>query len=210
MPIDDTCVLALDFNDNHPDCIDLSKYHNNGTIVGAVKGDGMDGEALSFDGLDDYVDCGNDVSLNITEAITTEAWIKHLGGSYSQRFISKSNTYAFRLINANTVEFFITVEGSYYRFQSTLSSSAVGRFIHLVAIWEENEVARIFENGNELSVTNVNNYTTGKLTTFPQSLAISSFIHSTQFFNGTIDEVRIYNRVISAQEIKDHYELYSR
>jgi len=39
--------------------------------------------ALQFDGKDDYVDCGNDESLNITEAITIEAWVRHdEGGVY--------------------------------------------------------------------------------------------------------------------------------
>ncbi|UCH66204.1 MAG: LamG domain-containing protein, partial [Ignavibacterium sp.] len=34
------------------------------------------GYALDFDGTDDFIDCGNDSSLNITEYVTLEAWIK--------------------------------------------------------------------------------------------------------------------------------------
>ena len=32
--------------------------------------------SLSFDGADDYVDCGNDPSLNVTENFTIELWFK--------------------------------------------------------------------------------------------------------------------------------------
>ena len=34
------------------------------------------GSALSFDGVDDYIDCGNNPSLDITDAITIEVWVK--------------------------------------------------------------------------------------------------------------------------------------
>ena len=34
------------------------------------------GKALDFDGGNDYVDCGNDASFDITDALTVEAWVK--------------------------------------------------------------------------------------------------------------------------------------
>jgi hypothetical protein len=37
---------------------------------------GKVGEALEFDGVDDYVNCGNDSSLDFTSEITLEAWAK--------------------------------------------------------------------------------------------------------------------------------------
>ncbi|RLI91232.1 MAG: hypothetical protein DRO95_04750, partial [Candidatus Altiarchaeales archaeon] len=78
---DDSLVLALNFNnnsaigENSTHAVDISKYGNDGTIYGATWTDGKFGKALSFDGVDDYVDCGNDSSLDITDAITIEAWI---------------------------------------------------------------------------------------------------------------------------------------
>ena len=61
---------------------DLSGYGNHGTLGGDtleycpawIIGDF--GSALSFDGSNDYIDCGDDESLDITNAITIEAWIK--------------------------------------------------------------------------------------------------------------------------------------
>jgi hypothetical protein len=59
---------------------DCSGNGNDGTINGAKWAgptwvDGKFGNALSFDGVDDYVEVGDDVSLNPLE-ITIEAWIK--------------------------------------------------------------------------------------------------------------------------------------
>ncbi len=54
---------------------DASGSANDGTIAAAEWAHGRYGPALDFDN-EDYVDCGNDTSLDITDAITLEAWIK--------------------------------------------------------------------------------------------------------------------------------------
>jgi hypothetical protein len=55
---------------------DKSGNGNDGTIFGATWAQGKRGSALSYDGTDDYVNCGNNSNLNISGAFTAEAWIK--------------------------------------------------------------------------------------------------------------------------------------
>ena len=56
---------------------DSSGNGNHGTIYGATwTTDGKFGKALSFDGTDDYVDCGRDNSLDMTGPFAIEAWVK--------------------------------------------------------------------------------------------------------------------------------------
>jgi hypothetical protein len=55
---------------------DSSGYNNHGTIINATWTTGKFGDALNFDGIDDYVDCGNDTSFDITLENTVSAWIK--------------------------------------------------------------------------------------------------------------------------------------
>jgi len=56
---------------------DYSSYSNNGTIDGAIWTDsGKIGGAYKFDGGTDYIDVGNDPSLNISSVITLMAWVK--------------------------------------------------------------------------------------------------------------------------------------
>ena len=56
---------------------DKSSYGNHGTITGAAWKRLPTGLwCLSFDGSDDYVNCGNSESLSIPDAITIKAWVK--------------------------------------------------------------------------------------------------------------------------------------
>ena len=59
---------------------DKTPYENDGTIYGATfttDRKGQPNSAMSFDGVNDYVDCGSDESLDITNAITISAWINY-------------------------------------------------------------------------------------------------------------------------------------
>ena len=55
---------------------DISVNGNDGSINGAGWTTGKFGNALNFDGSNDYVDCGNDASLKPASAVTVSAWIK--------------------------------------------------------------------------------------------------------------------------------------
>lgn len=73
-PIPSTSLVGLWHFDG--DALDSSGNDNDGDVYGATAGvPGKFGNALSFDGVNDYVDCGNDASLDITTAITIEAWV---------------------------------------------------------------------------------------------------------------------------------------
>jgi len=54
---------------------DLSGNNNLGRNHGAKQVKRGDGYALSFDGLNDYVDCGNDPSLRLQKAVSISAWV---------------------------------------------------------------------------------------------------------------------------------------
>jgi len=72
----DSCVLWLDskyFSESY--WWDRSKYRNDGVVHGAK----WKADAFYFNGSSNYVNCGSSNSLNITEAITIEAWIKKYG-----------------------------------------------------------------------------------------------------------------------------------
>ena len=55
---------------------DQSGNGNNGTIHGAIWVERGKGYALKFDGKDDYVDCGAGPSLDLTEALSVELWFR--------------------------------------------------------------------------------------------------------------------------------------
>ena len=65
---------------------DSTVNDNDGVCVGGVDQNavGIANGADSFDGSDDYVDCGNDSSLSITDNLTLCVWVKQAGSMYDQ------------------------------------------------------------------------------------------------------------------------------
>ena len=214
---DDSLVLALNFNnnsaigDNSSYAIDISKYGNNGTFYGTTNGTlpiyttGKFGKALQFDGIDDYVDCGNDSSLDITDAITIEGWIKpNVVDSWSQSSIIThlgAGKYRWKIGIDNTTQLRFDI----YKNQTTVVSPSGGTLVagswhHIVGI-SDGVNAKIYLDGTFISslpfpylIQDVNT---------PIYIGYESV--NIRYFNGTIDEGRIYNRALSPDEIYHHY-----
>jgi hypothetical protein len=63
---------------------DASGNGNDGTIGGATwTNDGKFGPALQFDGENDFVRVADNASLDLTEEVTVEAWIRGQGADYT-------------------------------------------------------------------------------------------------------------------------------
>jgi len=208
---DDSLVLALNFNNNSAIgesstlAVDISKYGNNGTIHGATWTTGKFGKALSFDGSDDYVDCENDESLNITDEITIEAWIKREGsGEYT--IASKyqpsgdNRCWLLRLNSNNKLIFAISPDGTLNSVVTLTSATVIGTdWTHMVGV-RDNTNMRVFING----VQDPNTKTVSGIYGGDAHTNIGRWI-TAHYFNGTIDEVRIYNRALTPEEIRMHY-----
>jgi hypothetical protein len=89
---------------------DVSENNNWGTFSGGIKPvGGIFGQALSFDMVDDYVDCWDDESSQITDNLTTEAWVKWV--SKKGTIISKgtgtgyTQMWTFKVINDENLRF---------------------------------------------------------------------------------------------------------
>jgi len=195
---------------------DYSGNGNHGTIYGASWegedggewGDRVDvgfsdGDCLSFNGLDDYLICGNDASLNITDEITIEAWIYAKTpldgciiskqdatgptGPYSIVIADGMNRYDFRFNGVNYRSPFnrfnqwVYIISTYSRFEGKIKNYING---DIIDTWEE----------------------TDSILTNDDSLQIGRRLPNDIFFNGLIDEVRIYDRALSVDEINCHYE----
>ena len=75
-------VAHYEFEGNANDSTD---NNNDGTVTGATYVTGKYGQALSFDGIDDYVTVPDDSTLDIDSAITLESWAKDPASSYRQK-----------------------------------------------------------------------------------------------------------------------------
>lgn len=92
---------------------DSSGNGNNGTIYDATWTSGISGSALSFDGIDDYVEIPDSDSLDITGAITVEAWMNSLGNVSIGDIPNITETAEFDAIKGKTPDI-IHVSGDVY------------------------------------------------------------------------------------------------
>ncbi len=185
---------------------DSSGFGNHGTMYSSTTPTYLvSNNTLNLDGSDDYVDCGNDESLDITEAITIEAWIKPIG------LHSPSNLGSIVYMGGNAPRYYHddTTKTLYVRFQTTNDDITRELSANLIPMNEYHHTAITYNGINLVS------YVDGiPRATYPASGSIVSpgsgatrigVYGSTHFFNGLIDEVRIYNRALSAEEIQATY-----
>lgn len=168
--------------------------------------EGKIGSAMEFDGVDDYVDCGNGVSLDITDAITVAAWVKWNDLTEPQMILSKVtwDTKGYWLIKRyGAVNFYIGSGTGHVIAYKSAAELVVGQWYHIVGIYSPSEGSiKIYIN----TVKGTDASYFGSITTSTNRLTIGSRYDGWAPFNGTIDEVYIYNRALKESEIKALYK----
>jgi prepilin-type N-terminal cleavage/methylation domain-containing protein len=217
-------VGIWDFDDNDTPNVanDRSGYGNHGIINGAtytsdtphkIIGRGEGKYALSFDG-NDWVEVPHSSSLDIADAITIEAWVKvnNMPSGHHDGVIQHMDGCA-------TNGYFLCFQGSGLTLVSgsggvnagdwSVSGFSPGKWYHIVFIWKSTGVASsyqkfIINGGDKEQQRNIGMPT-------PSSVASDLLIGritqcwGNQYFNGIIDEVRIYEHALSAAQIQQHY-----
>jgi hypothetical protein len=181
---------------------------NNGTLNGDpnwVTGQ-IDG-ALSFDGVDDYVDCGSDSSLDITDAITVGAWVKQpnfgSGGTIAGKTNGDSVNAGYGLFSYTDGLEFNFYSGGTWRRTAPRVTIPANEWHHVVATFNGNNAYLYVdgEPGASLAYAGTIAAATGHpfhISFWRPGLPV--------YFDGTIDDVRIYDRALSAGEILQLYE----
>ena len=181
---------------------DSSGNNNHGTAHGnaTTTADGWVNRAGIFDGSGDYVDCINDNSLDV-DYITVESWVKFTSNSGNRVIASyddgTNRRWALYLLNGNTLRFFVFVNNAAkiidYSWIPQLDT-----WYHIVGVKSATHV-RTYINGKEVGTPQAH---PGVIDKDPYKLRIGVGNYP-GYFNGTIDEVKIYNRALSEEEIKE-------
>ncbi|MDD3732221.1 MAG: LamG domain-containing protein, partial [candidate division Zixibacteria bacterium] len=190
---------------------DASGNSNDGTLVNSptwstgVKpfaGGASGGSALSFDGTDDYISINNNESLNITDSIISiEAWIKRtsLGTGY-EGIVSKNNTggYAVQLSWNSENHKVCFVEPNV---NGICGNGLIDDFSwHHIVISIDGEYIMIYIDGALDKKADL----PGSISGNDSDVEIGRRAIG-ENFSGYIDEVRIYSRALSAEEVRYHY-----
>ena len=179
-----------------------------GSVVPDVPVDRIaNAEAMSFNGTDQYVDAGNDTSLQITGNITISAWVNIGALSSTMRIVNKddgSNRAWIMLVVGGKIRFtrFYTASSFHYMDSSVnINDSA---WHHVVCVNDSTGTAKIFIDGSEDTATTGTN-TGSVLYNAAVNLKIGGGFTS-QYLNGSIDEVAIFNTALSANKIQQIYD----
>lgn len=194
---EDTGVLAKDSTGNGNNGV-LNGIAEPPTATSGWTSKGKMSRALTFDGSNDYIDAGNDSSLQLTSG-TLSAWIKtsNAGAGYRGIFAKQS---AFGMFLKDNV--FIMYDWSGAGDRSTGISLNDNAWHHVVCSFQSG-----VSNGTKCYVDGSNVMTT-TITVSSQSIALQiGWANSVgQYFAGSIDDVRIYNRALSASEVLALYK----
>ncbi len=191
--------------------IDRSGKGNNGTITGTTKTIGKLGQALSFNGTSDYVDMGSN-SLNITNAMTISVWAKMNSTDNGGRLVTKhgiSPDYGWILtgdrVDGN-IFFRFSGTGSDWSYGGVTSSNSfpIDRWCHVVALYD-GSFLRVYIDGVEDTTADFPYAASANIHESSEGLQIGHDSPSGYYFAGSIDDVRIYNRALSATEVMNLY-----
>ncbi len=180
---------------------DRSGSGNNGTITEAAWAHGYYGNALSFDGANDYVDCGSDASLNMGNQITAEAWIYMTGGSARRTIATKWSSYFFEIVSGKlNVYLYGTTSQGWHTSNLSVQSNM---WQHIAFVYDGANVKFYIngiEDGNKPA-------TSGDITDNTNSLVIGDVnkFGQTRAFGGLIDDIRIYNYARTPAQIAWDY-----
>jgi hypothetical protein len=216
-------ALLLHLNNNAALGEDSDTFYDSSGSLGMVSCTGancptytIDGKlnrAFNFDGSNDYIDLGNNPALRFTDKFTISTWVKPNYTTCSERgVITRENSirflacaatapYAFTFrfnsptgwtseYKANTI---LLKDNWYYltvTHDTTLPSGNLKMYVNGVLDTQYNEIRPIISDLNLNTTPLYVGHGTGG---------------SQQYFNGAIDEVAIFNRVLSANEVKENY-----
>ncbi|MCK5021394.1 MAG: right-handed parallel beta-helix repeat-containing protein, partial [Candidatus Peribacteraceae bacterium] len=189
--VDGICDYAYDISSNSPFM-----------ISGPVD------DAIYFDDVDDYIDCGNDQSLNFSEKnFTISFWVNPYNLTASRMILSKwpgSWVLAELVIHKqtdNTIRVSVA-NGTDYSATNTTGAMTANQWYH-IAVTYNRSVLSIYSDGQ------LNNSVApgfSKLSSSSTILTVGGYGTSNYKFGGGISEVRLWNRSLSSTEIANMYD----
>jgi predicted outer membrane repeat protein len=184
---------------------------NHGTVHGAQRLSGQVGGAFYFDGWNDYVDMKDTVKNYLQTNYTISVWIKTNKISSTEAFSIIAYRHStdispvlFALGQDHADIHFAVRDNSHNLAQPVFTNVlTTNTWYHIAGVREEN-VLNVYVNG----VSGIpDSAAFGEIS--PDNLKIGTIMFGgnphTNFFHGSIDDVIIFDRALSAEEIQQHY-----
>ncbi|MBD3389940.1 hypothetical protein GF415_03230 [Candidatus Micrarchaeota archaeon] len=172
-------------------------------------GPGKYREGVELDGSDDYVNCGDDASLQITDAITVASWIKPDSGGDGihwkpviSKLVHASNREGYEMLLATDNSLSFSVGQSWSNWASAGSSNTLlaDSWYYVVGTYDGSTI-KVYIDGVEKGSANYN----GGIVDSGTPLLIGKRQSGGTPFDGTVDEPRVWDRALSPEEVYEQY-----
>ena len=192
---------------------DVSGNNNTGTLSGAARtAAGQFGSALVFNGTSAFVDLGNPAALQLTGSMTISAWIKAAAfpvddAAVVSRF-TRGAAQGFQFdttvdTGPRTIGFKLTGASGALMIRYGATTLQLNQWYFMTGVYDA--AARTLDvylngqlnNGTLLGTVTATQQNSPLNVSIGRRTGLSGFA-----FNGTIDEVRIYNRALTQAEIQ--------
>jgi hypothetical protein len=176
---------------------------------------GKSGQALLFDGSNDYVEVPHTNSLNISSALTVSLWINNqtLTGADEQRIIASkghaTNGGSWTLTwsaKSGSIVFYAGRSTSYRYVSIPYNNTQVGKWHHIAAVVKSGTISLYLDGVLKAGPTSLDSSTIRTSSDPVRIASLGSSSTALRNWDGLIDEVRVYNRALSAAEIVSLYQ----
>ena len=178
---------------------DSSTNANTGTPTGTTIVTGKYGSARSFNGSSDYINVPHSTSLNISDTVTVEAWVK-LNSTGNRWILGKEPVNSTYELFAEGTQFVMRINDCGEGCHNTYGGTQVqGEWAHVAGTYDGQNI-RLYVNG---SLVNTQPYVAA-IATNTSPIQIGAFSNGTAYqMDGLIDDVRVYNYARSETQIRE-------
>jgi Concanavalin A-like lectin/glucanases superfamily len=196
-------IAAYSFDEGEGEVAEDHAGSHDAAIEGAEWSEGKYGPALEFDGEENCVSVPNSVDLQLSQSFTLEAWVRP---DHSQTFApvffkETESFYSYSLFvgafKSGRPEGFISEDGTEWAEVASEEALPEKQWTHL-ALSSDGEILRLYIDGELIDTSSAVEAAESE---GPLLIGCSKVFE--EAFAGKIDEVRIYDRALSTEEIED-------
>lgn len=197
------------YGEDFSNVYDFSGNGNDGTCIGLTcpkfNQNGKFGGAFEYDGADDYFDSGSDSSLNFVDEITMSAWVYSDNYDDHMGILTRPQIFPwFLYVARRNPRLWIRHPDGSLSSQGSNSNLNDSTWYHVAAVYDDSEKTVYFYLNGQPDGDGT--YPDKMENTTWTSLSIGRCYYGTGYqWNGMIDEVAVWNRTLSPQEILDIY-----
>jgi len=165
----------------------------------------ISGQCFSFDGVDDCVTVTDNVSLNVTTTFSIEMWIKRSAVSTDiVSLLRRDSSDAYALYSsAGSTGILVRFKDSTATHRiGNASAVSTGQWNHIVGLYD-GRYLKFYTNGISGTPNDIGAFTvaagSGDLIIGRNDASVN------RYFNGLMDDIRIYNTALSSSQIKQNY-----